>query len=195
MLERLQRAVGLKWVHILLYWVWYLTSHINNFAILKHHLPFLICTQHKHQKRRAISTNRHDRWEYNRRGSVSEFFVQRVDCGYTILYFVLATKTSFSLQKKGILSGKYIFEEPLQHYWAEKRAEELASMKGEVQQISTTSGVSNAQIPKSKWSTYVIWILMAQSQTRAYQTIPYYICDNVVEYLITVTKGQSVKFD
>ena len=66
-----------------------------------------------------------------------------------LLYFVLATKTLFSLQKKGILSGKYIFEEPLQHYWAEKRAEELASKKGEAQQIST-SGVSNAQTPKSK---------------------------------------------
>ncbi len=24
----------------------------------------------------------------------------------------------------GIISGKYIFEEPLQHYWAQKRAEE-----------------------------------------------------------------------
>ena len=67
-----------------------------------------------------------------------------------LLYFVLVTKTSFSLQKKGMLSGKYIFEEPLQHYWSEKRAEELAAMKGEVQQISTTSGVSNAQTPKSK---------------------------------------------
>eukprot|EP01082_Thalassiosira_pseudonana_P010612 g9521.t1 g9521 contig37:145317-146493(+) len=27
----------------------------------------------------------------------------------------------------GILSGKYIFEEPLQRYWAEKRAEEIAA--------------------------------------------------------------------
>jgi len=27
----------------------------------------------------------------------------------------------------GILSGKYIFEEPLQHYWAEKHAAEQAS--------------------------------------------------------------------
>lgn len=27
----------------------------------------------------------------------------------------------------GILSGKYIFEEPLQHYWAEKHAAELAA--------------------------------------------------------------------
>mmetsp|Transcript_4342 Transcript_4342/g.8066 ORF Transcript_4342/g.8066 Transcript_4342/m.8066 type:complete len:82 (-) Transcript_4342:5-250(-) len=27
----------------------------------------------------------------------------------------------------GILSGKYIFEEPLQHYWAEKHAAEAAA--------------------------------------------------------------------
>lgn len=27
----------------------------------------------------------------------------------------------------GIVSGKYIFEEPLQLYWAEKRAEEAAA--------------------------------------------------------------------
>lgn len=27
----------------------------------------------------------------------------------------------------GIISGKYIFEEPLQRYWAEKRAEEVAA--------------------------------------------------------------------
>jgi len=26
----------------------------------------------------------------------------------------------------GIVSGKYIFEEPLRHYWAEKAAEEAA---------------------------------------------------------------------
>jgi len=26
----------------------------------------------------------------------------------------------------GILSGKYIFEEPLQHYWAEKHAADAA---------------------------------------------------------------------
>jgi len=27
----------------------------------------------------------------------------------------------------GIISGKYIFEEPLQQYWTEKRAEEAAA--------------------------------------------------------------------
>ena len=31
----------------------------------------------------------------------------------------------------GIISGKYIFEEPLQHYWAEKHAaEQIAAGKG-----------------------------------------------------------------
>ena len=29
----------------------------------------------------------------------------------------------------GILSGKYIFEEPLQHYWAEKHAADAAVME------------------------------------------------------------------
>ncbi|KAL9181758.1 hypothetical protein ACHAXT_012101 [Thalassiosira profunda] len=27
----------------------------------------------------------------------------------------------------GVLSGKYIFDEPLRHYWAEKHAEEAAA--------------------------------------------------------------------
>ena len=39
----------------------------------------------------------------------------------------------------GILSGKYIFEEPLQRYWAEKAAEE-AALQGSAAAASTGSG-------------------------------------------------------
>ena len=36
-------------------------------------------------------------------------------------------------------AGKYIFEEPLQHYWAEKRAEEIAAKGDSPQPTSTIS--------------------------------------------------------
>ena len=41
--------------------------------------------------------------------------------------------------------GKYIFEEPLQHYWAEKRAEEIAAKEGNSTNISppTSSTISS----------------------------------------------------
>mmetsp|Transcript_24374 Transcript_24374/g.58840 ORF Transcript_24374/g.58840 Transcript_24374/m.58840 type:complete len:96 (-) Transcript_24374:68-355(-) len=45
----------------------------------------------------------------------------------------------------GVLSGKYIFEEPLQHYWAEKRAEELAAGGT----ASSSSTASNTPLPAS----------------------------------------------
>ena len=122
-------------------------------AILKHHLPFDMYTTLNN----ANTEIRGGRFRQTGMtggniivGAVLVSSLSRELIVDILLYFVLVTKTSFSLQKKGILSGKYIFEEPLQHYWAEKRAEELAAMKGEVQQISTTSGVSNAQTPKSK---------------------------------------------
>ncbi|KAL3759970.1 hypothetical protein ACHAWU_000593 [Discostella pseudostelligera] len=39
----------------------------------------------------------------------------------------------------GIISGKYIFEEPLQHYWAQKRAEEAQAAAG----AGTAGGVAS----------------------------------------------------
>lgn len=49
----------------------------------------------------------------------------------------------------GILSGKYIFEEPLQRYWAEKRAEEIAAAAangggGEVGALPSSSSEGSA---------------------------------------------------
>mmetsp|Transcript_11752 Transcript_11752/g.21204 ORF Transcript_11752/g.21204 Transcript_11752/m.21204 type:complete len:88 (-) Transcript_11752:532-795(-) len=45
----------------------------------------------------------------------------------------------------GILSGKYIFEEPLQHYWAEKRAEEAAAAgDGAALTSSSATGGTNS---------------------------------------------------
>mmetsp|Transcript_8498 Transcript_8498/g.19024 ORF Transcript_8498/g.19024 Transcript_8498/m.19024 type:complete len:94 (-) Transcript_8498:66-347(-) len=44
----------------------------------------------------------------------------------------------------GVLSGKYIFEEPLQHYWAEKHAEEAAAAANNAGlPSSASSGISN----------------------------------------------------
>ena len=51
----------------------------------------------------------------------------------------------------GVLSGKYIFEEPLQHYWAEKRAEEALSATKEGS--STPAAATTAkpvEAPKGK---------------------------------------------
>ena len=48
----------------------------------------------------------------------------------------------------GVLSGKYIFEEPLQHYWAEKRAEE-ATKEGVVSSVSSATPVP-VEAPKGK---------------------------------------------
>lgn len=39
----------------------------------------------------------------------------------------------------GVISGKYIFEEPLQRYWAEKAAEQ-ASLEGGASPSSDSSG-------------------------------------------------------
>ena len=39
----------------------------------------------------------------------------------------------------GIISGKYIFEEPLQHYWAQKRAEEAQQAGGVASSSSSSS--------------------------------------------------------
>lgn len=39
----------------------------------------------------------------------------------------------------GIISGKYIFEEPLQRYWAEKAAEQ-AALEGGASSTSSNNG-------------------------------------------------------
>lgn len=42
----------------------------------------------------------------------------------------------------GVLSGKYIFEEPIQRYWAEKHAADAAAA-GTISSSSSTSGKEN----------------------------------------------------
>jgi hypothetical protein len=43
----------------------------------------------------------------------------------------------------GIISGKYIFEEPLQRYWAEKAAEQAALQGGAAASPGSSQGKSH----------------------------------------------------
>ena len=45
----------------------------------------------------------------------------------------------------GIISGKYIFEEPLQRYWAEKNAAEAAALPSSSSVAAAASGAQGSQ--------------------------------------------------
>ena len=55
------------------------------------------------------------------------------------MYFFKFPLTAHQNSVCCISAGKYIFEEPLQHYWAEKRAEEIAAAKASPPSASTIS--------------------------------------------------------